>query len=142
MRQRERTMRQQGEINLKKLLSALSPRLDDKPWVFAAVSESALPTYAMRALATFRESEAVTLVLASEDAEGLVVISNPMAKITLAVHSSLDAIGLTAAVSAALTKEGISANIVAAYYHDHVFVPFDRRDDAVDCLRSLAERKF
>ena len=58
-------------------------------------------------------------------------------RITLGVHSSLEAVGLTAAVAAALTAAGISANVVAAFHHDHVFVPADRAEDALACLRAL-----
>ncbi len=54
--------------------------------------------------------------------------------ITLRVHSALEAVGLTAAFSAALSREGISANVVAGYFHDHLFVPEDRRDDAMRVL--------
>ena len=59
-------------------------------------------------------------------------------RITLTVHSSLEAVGLTASISAALAAEGISANVVAAYFHDHVFVPEERADDALAALRKLA----
>jgi hypothetical protein len=57
--------------------------------------------------------------------------------ITLRVHSSLAAVGLTAAVAAALSDHGISANVVAAYCHDHIFVPADRAEEALAALRSL-----
>ena len=61
------------------------------------------------------------------------------ARITLGVHSSLDAVGLTARVAAALTEYGITANIIAALRHDHVFVPWDRRDEALAALRGLSQ---
>lgn len=57
---------------------------------------------------------------------------------TLGVYSGLDDIGLTAAVSSALTRAGISANVVAAYHHDHVFVPADRLEEALDVLRAVS----
>jgi uncharacterized protein len=60
------------------------------------------------------------------------------ARITLTIHSSLAAVGLTAAVSKALAAEGVPANIVAAAYHDHIFVPWDHRADALAILRSLS----
>ncbi len=49
-------------------------------------------------------------------------------QITLTVHSSLDAVGLTAAVATKLASYGISANVVAAYYHDHIFVQTEKAD--------------
>jgi hypothetical protein len=57
-----------------------------------------------------------------------------------AVHSGLEAVGLTARISTALAAHGISANIVAAFHHDHVFVPWDRREEAMTALRELSER--
>lgn len=56
------------------------------------------------------------------------------------VHSSLEAVGMTAAMATALTRAGISANVVAAYHHDHVFVPWTRREDAVAALRALTDQ--
>jgi hypothetical protein len=58
--------------------------------------------------------------------------------ITLRVHSALDAVGLTAAVSLALTDAGISCNVVAGFHHDHLFVPHTRAADAVRVLEALA----
>ena len=57
--------------------------------------------------------------------------------ISLHVHSSLDAVGLTAAFSTALGNAGISANVVAAYYHDHIFVPTDKADKALNVLQGM-----
>ena len=79
--------------------------------------------------ALIREAEGITLVRPGEG----------WARITLDIHSSLDAVGLTARVSAALAERGISANIIAALNHDHVFVPWDRRDEALAALRGLAQ---
>ena len=62
------------------------------------------------------------------------------ARITFGVQSSLVAIGLTARVAAALAARGISANMIAAFHHDHVFVPWDRREEAMTALRELSER--
>jgi uncharacterized protein len=57
--------------------------------------------------------------------------------LTLDVHSSLEAVGMTAAVSAALTREGIACNVIAAFHHDHLLVPMGRAGDAVECLLAL-----
>ena len=58
--------------------------------------------------------------------------------ITLRVHSALDAVGLTAAVSTALAGAGISCNVIAGYHHDHLLVPADRAADALEALSGLA----
>ena len=57
--------------------------------------------------------------------------------ITLEVHSDLNAVGLTAAVSGALARAGISCNVVAAACHDHLFVPVEAAPAALACLESL-----
>jgi hypothetical protein len=58
--------------------------------------------------------------------------------ISLDVHSSLEAVGLTAAFATALGNEGISANVIAAYYHDHIFVPTADAERAVAALKALS----
>ena len=82
------------------------------------------------AFALIREAEGVTVIRPGEG----------WARITLGVHSSLAAVGLTARVAAALAGRGISANMVAAFHHDHVFVPWDRRDETLAALEALSGR--
>lgn len=69
-----------------------------------------------------------------------IVASKPMRQITLTVHSSLDAVGLTAAFATELTRHGISANVVAGYYHDHIFVAEKDAERAVAALEALSSR--
>ena len=70
-----------------------------------------------------REAEGYTVVLNRQVADSLALDYNFVASwITLTVHSALDAVGLTAAFSNALAQNGISCNVVAGYYHDHIFV--------------------
>jgi hypothetical protein len=84
----------------------------------------------------FREAEGCTLILRRGEAERLgLAFIYPCRMITLTVHSSLDAVGLLARVSALLAERGISVNAVSAYYHDHLFVPVERAEEA---LRALA----
>ena len=117
----------------------MSPRLDVTEWVFATVDEeeAAVPFFAS-AIASFREAEGLTLVLPQAAADDLEIVSAPMKRIILEVHSSLEAVGLTAAVAGALAEEGISANVVAAYYHDHIFVPKASADRALAVMRGLS----
>lgn len=128
-----------GETNLQTLLTSMSPRLDVTEWVFATVDEeeAAVPFFAS-AIASFREAEGLTLVLPQAAADDLEIVSAPMKRIILEVHSSLEAVGLTAAVAGALAEEGISANVVAAYYHDHIFVPKASADRALAVMRGLS----
>lgn len=90
-------------------------------------------------LATFQEQEGMTLVLDLDvaDQAGL-AFESVFRCITLGVHSSLDAVGLTAVVANALAQRGISANVIAAYHHDHIFVPVQRAHDALVALESLS----
>ena len=87
------------------------------------------------------ESEGVSLVLSAESAEALGVSHEGVwAMITLQVHSALAGIGLTASVSAALAQAGLACNVIAGYHHDHLFVPYERAEEAVEVLHSLSGR--
>ena len=127
-----------GETDLATLLRTLEPVLDGNEWVFVRVEDSEVPKYMPHALASFREKEGMTLVIPRMKATEVQHSSGPMARITLAVHSSLEAVGLTAAVSRTLASDGISANMIAAYHHDHVFVPLALADRAMNCLHGLS----
>jgi hypothetical protein len=127
-----------GESDLLTLIAQMSPSLDDQVWAFVSVSEVSSDYVAEHALATFRETEGTTLIVPWERAEEFDVCSEPMARITLNIHSSLEAVGLTAAVSQALASEAISANVVAGFYHDHIFVPQTAGERAVACLTLLS----
>jgi hypothetical protein len=114
-----------GERDLSRLLQLLNPRLYEDRYSFSATAE---PTLRESQFALVREDEGLTLIAPDPSGE--------WARISLGVHSSLEAVGLTAALSSRLADSGISANIVAGLFHDHLFVPWDRREDALDCLRS------
>jgi len=125
-----------GERDLGRLLARLAPRLDPAPWVYA-YSPAPLPV--ADALMVFREDEGLTYILPPATARRMTLPDEPVfRRITLGVHSALEAIGLTAAIATALTEAGISANVVAAFHHDHIFVPADRAEDAMACLARLS----
>lgn len=123
-------------VDLSELLRSLEPELRPGEYLYCSVEEVPL---GIDPVVTIAESEGVTLVLPREQAQqlGLPGIF-PCAWITLKVPSSLDAVGLTAAVSTALTSDGISCNIIAGYHHDHLFVPIDRAHDAMAALAALS----
>jgi uncharacterized protein len=121
------------------LLREMRPALRDGEYVYCTLPPGDLLDIArLDPLGTFREDEGLTLILdrATADREKL-AYGPPMRCITLTVHSALEAVGLTAAVSAALTRHGISANVVAAYYHDHIFVPAADADSAMAALAEV-----
>ena len=127
-----------GESDLLTLIAHMSPSLDDQVWAFVSVGKVSSEYIAEHALATFRETEGTTLIVPWERAKAFDVCSEPMARITLNIHSSLEAVGLTAAVSQALASEAISANVVAGFYHDHIFIPQTAGERAVACLTLLS----
>ncbi|QRM56059.1 ACT domain-containing protein [Sinorhizobium sp. BG8] len=131
-----------GITDLDRLLAELEPSLAGGEFVFCTVPhEDVARTSDPRVLCYFREREGLTLILPAEVAVAEeLAASAPMRMITLTVHSSLEAVGLTAAVSAALTGEGVSANVVAAYHHDHIFVPAADAERALEALRRLSRR--
>jgi hypothetical protein len=126
-----------GERDLATLLASLAPELDPEPYVFVGGLDT-IPS-GIVPLATFREAEGISLVvLASAWRTTGQPASGAYARLTMMVHSSLEAVGMTAAIAAALTERGISANVVAAYHHDHIFVPWDRRHEAMEAIETLA----
>jgi hypothetical protein len=128
-----------GETDLGRMLADLA--VERRPGVFTFVAVS-VPTPGLLAAAEamVTERELTTLVLPVEAAEraGLPVTVE-LAWLTLLVHSSLEAVGLTAAVSSQLAAEGIACNVIAGYHHDHLLVPYRRVDDAVAALAALGE---
>lgn len=129
-----------GENNLQILLRSASPRRNEGQFVFCTLLHPAAELLA-QAVVVVREREGTTLVLpltvAHEHGIGYEYLAG---WITLEVHSSLAAVGLTAAFSTALAENGISCNVVAGYYHDHIFVAWDDTERAIDVIRSLAAR--
>ena len=124
-----------GIKDLNTLLSSMRPELKQDEYVFCTVNQSLLNCIRFDPIATFKEKEGLTLILSkcSADSAGL-EYSGTYKMITLTVHSSLEAVGLTAAIATKLASKGISANVVAAYYHDHIFVQSERADDAILAL--------
>ncbi|NTW85154.1 MAG: ACT domain-containing protein [Holophagaceae bacterium] len=128
-----------GERNLPTLLRNMRPTLHGEAFGFFSLAEAVAVPLLPEARGSFREDEGLTLILPLETARvhGLKPEA-PWALITLTVHSSLSAVGFLAAISAALAAAGISLNAVSAYYHDHLFVPWDRRLEALAILERLA----
>lgn len=130
-----------GETDLTVLIAQMRPMLDPEPYVFCTFATKSLVELAdCEPIGLFAETEGLTAILPVERARELGLgDAEWFRRITLTVHSSLEAVGLTAAVATALADRGISANVVAAYFHDHVFVPEEHAEAALDALRQLAE---
>jgi len=128
----------QGETNLSVLLKTMTPELNDGEYVFCTIPDTQ-ELNAATIICSFTEKEGVTIVLHKQDADTLQLPYQFIAAwITLTVHSSLQAVGLTAAFSKALAEAGISCNVIAAYYHDHIFVAKADADKAMEVLRKLS----
>lgn len=129
-----------GETDLKKLLQSMQPERNAGEYVFC-VLDSPMRLAGVTPLGFFREREGVTAILPRADADqaGL-SYAGTFAWLTLTVHSSLEAVGLTAAFSHALSEAGISCNVVAAFHHDHIFVPVADVERALTALRALSEQ--
>ncbi|MGV8854639.1 MAG: ACT domain-containing protein [Devosia sp.] len=128
-----------AETDLARLLVGLAPALDPQPFGYAVLPlDQSLPA-GLVVFALLRETEGLT-VIAEVDAllAAGISVEGRWARITMMVHSALDAVGLTAAMAKTLTAAGISANVLAGYHHDHLLVPWDRRHDAVAALLALA----
>lgn len=120
------------------MIEAMEPELADGSFCFVSASEPDIAFELMReAIATFREPEGLSLVVPAQAAERLEIAGDRYALITLQVHSALDGVGLTAAVSSALAGAGIACNVIAAFHHDHLFVPLARAEEALRILRDL-----
>lgn len=127
-----------GERDLRRLLASLEPLQRPGTFVFAVVDDEALLETIVPE-ATVREDEGLAVVLRRERADALGISYDHVAAwITLRVHSALDAVGLTAAVSAALADAGLSCNVIAGHYHDHLLVPADRAPEAITVLTELS----
>ncbi|KAF1028957.1 MAG: hypothetical protein GAK37_01975 [Pseudomonas sp.] len=127
-----------GETALQTLLRSMSPQLNAGDYVFCTLPDSRIPP-GCEIVGSFREQEGLTVILQREQAEQAGLPFDYVAAwITLNVHSALEAVGLTAAFASALGKAGISCNVIAGYYHDHLFVGRADAERAMDVLRQLA----
>ncbi|WP_086775257.1 ACT domain-containing protein [Vibrio coralliirubri] len=122
------------------LLRSMSPELIDGNYVFCTVDGALADYVQLNPISTFREKEGLTLVLEEDVAtKAQLNFDAVFSLITLSVHSSLEAVGLTAAFATKLGSYGISANVVAGYYHDHIFVQKDKAEAAISALKEFSE---
>ena len=126
-----------GEKYLERLLKTLKPRLNVGSYVFCIVNDLTMLRIE-EIILFFKEQEGYTVIVKKEYAESLKLnYTFTAAWITLTVHSSLEAVGLTAAFSTALSAEGISCNVVAANYHDHLFIAENDAEKAMGILNNF-----
>ena len=128
-----------GETHLATLIGSMQPILNAGSYVFC-VTDSLKTIEIAEIIGFFKEKEGITVVVekAVAVAKGL-HYSSEFAWISLTIHSALEAVGLTAAFSKALANANISCNVVAGYYHDHIFVPLKDAQKAIETLEDLAK---
>lgn len=127
-----------GECDQHRLQQQMAPRLQPETFVYCTFADFQLPA-GLQPICTFREAEGLTAIVERSQAERARVPYVFEARlITLTVHSSLEAIGFLATIATSLAKAGISCNAVAAYHHDHLFLPVARAADAMDVLNALS----
>lgn len=128
-----------GEHDLDRLVRDMTPVLDPVTYVFVTCAAGTELPAGLSPLMRFEETEGTTLILPDAAAERAGLAATfPCRRITLTVHSALDAVGFMATVATALAAAGIGCNPVAGYHHDHVFVPADRAGDAMAALEALS----
>ena len=128
-----------GETNLALLIRGMKPKLNEGEYVFTTITDIDIIDRAST-LFEFKEKEGVTIVVERSKADKLNLKYEFVASwITLKVHSALEAVGLTAVFSQALTKHNISCNVVAGYYHDHIFVDVKDAAKAITVLELLSQ---
>jgi len=127
-----------GITNLEELIANMEPVLNEGEYIFATVKEiDAIPR--SLTICEVKEKEGITVVLKKQDAQRLGLSFEFIASwITLNVHSSLEAVGLTAAFASELGKNNISCNVVAGYYHDHIFVDIKDKNKAMSVLSAMS----
>ena len=127
-----------GETELDTLLRTMSAKLVDGVFVFVTIDDHAIPAD-LKPRRFFQEAAGTTLVLLKKDAEANdLAYEFPCRMITLEEHSSPEAVGFLARITTELAKHQMGVNPVSGFYHDHLFIPDGREQDALSVLEEIA----
>ena len=129
-----------GETDLARMIATMRPTLKPQRYAFISIEQSRYGDHeALQPVAMMAEDEGMTLVVPVDNAVAQdMPFEGAYRCITLSVHSSLEAVGLTAAFSRCLSEQNISANVIAGFYHDHIFVPEGDAQRAIEALQHLS----
>ena len=126
--------------DLNELLATMAPHLNEGEFVFCSLEGEYGDYIHLNPITAFRETEGLSLVIPKQSAiDNDINAESTYRMITLTVHSSLEAVGLTAAVATKLTEHNISANVIAAYHHDHILVQTDKAEMAMNALAEITK---
>lgn len=121
------------------MVATMEPELHSEPYRFVVQNRAdGVIARFEKTFAVIREAEGTTFVVKSSETEETGHEGPDFARITLNVHSALEGVGLTAAVSASLAEAGIACNVIAGFHHDHLFVPWEKRDEALEILKGVS----
>lgn len=130
-----------AESDLSKLLATLSVIRRDGVWRFETIDKDEASWAELVSLRDvrdiamlFQESEGLTVITSAAEATPE---SNRWVWLELSVYSDLQAVGFLARVAAALAEADVPCNAVAAYHHDHIFVPEGKADAAIQAIEAL-----
>lgn len=118
------------------ILKKINPKILDREYIFCSFKNSIYGDHLnLKPIFSFQEDEGLTLIILKEHADkNKIQYKNTFKCISLGFNSSLTSVGLTAALSSKLAESGVSANMVAGYFHDHIFVPSKSADKAMKIL--------
>lgn len=127
-----------GIIDLRQLIKSIEPKKHTAKYVYCTIDDKILSVLLDSILLMFREEEGITVVLKKEKADTLSLqYEGVWELVTLTVHSSLSAVGFIAAVINNLANHGISTNVISAYFHDHLLVPYGKGNKVVSLLKEM-----
>lgn len=128
-----------GEVDLDVLLSSMSAKMAEGVYVFATLPDRSVPQ-GLNPRMVFQEDEGTTLILLQSEADAFgIAYEFPCRMITLNIHSALEAVGFIARIATELAKHGMGVNPVAGFFHDHLFIPLGREEDALKVISNLAK---
>lgn len=131
-----------GEISPILLIQNMQPELKEGEYVFASFSKEKIISKSLNPICTFMEEEGISVIINRHEADLNKIQYDIVFKmITLNIYSSLNAVGFLAKITSELAKHDISVNPVSAYYHDHLFVPSAKAEEAFAILCNLKQKE-
>ena len=129
-----------GETDLDKILKSLNPELSEEEYIFCTYKNRSPKLIESDSWAIIQEQEGTTYILERRKAEKYQIeFESVFKRITIKIFSSLNAVGLTAVISRRLANLGISANIVSGYFHDHIFIPTEKANEAKRAIEEIQQ---